>query len=43
MGIWATLFARGIIQGTYQNWKWPLEVIRELKVRKQDFCKIIFR
>lgn len=31
MGIWGMILAPGIAQGLYQNWKWPLEVFRELK------------
>jgi O-antigen/teichoic acid export membrane protein len=28
--IWGLLFAQGIAQGCYQNWKWPMEVVKDL-------------
>jgi O-antigen/teichoic acid export membrane protein len=31
IGVWALILAGGIAQAVYQNWKWPLEVIREMK------------
>jgi hypothetical protein len=30
-GIWSMILAPGIVQVLYQNWKWPLVVIKELK------------
>lgn len=30
-GIWGLILAPGIAQLAYQNWKWPMEVIKELK------------
>lgn len=32
LGIWAMILAPGIIQLAYQNWKWPLVLIKDLKV-----------
>lgn len=43
IGVWSTILARGIVQGIYQNWKWPLEVVRELKIRNQDILNMSFR
>lgn len=31
MGLWAMILAPGIVQLVYQNWKWPLVLIKELK------------
>jgi len=31
IGVWSLILAGGIAQAVYQNWKWPLEVIKELK------------
>lgn len=30
-GLWGMIIAPGIAQLAYQNWKWPLEIIKELK------------
>ncbi len=30
-GLWGMIIAPGIAQIAYQNWKWPLEIIKELK------------
>jgi hypothetical protein len=32
LGIWSLILAGGLAQAVYQNWKWPLEVIREFKI-----------
>ncbi len=31
IGVWSLILAGGIAQIIYQNWKWPLEVIKEMK------------
>jgi O-antigen/teichoic acid export membrane protein len=31
MGVWSLILAGGLAQAVYQNWKWPLEVIKEFK------------
>lgn len=31
LGVWALILAPGIAQLLYQNWKWPLEVYKDLK------------
>ena len=31
MGIWSLILAGGLAQIVYNNWKWPLEVVKELK------------
>ncbi|GHT10002.1 hypothetical protein AGMMS4956_00660 [Bacteroidia bacterium] len=36
LGVWGLLLAQGIAQGCYQNWKWPYEVLKELKITKRD-------
>jgi hypothetical protein len=40
-GVFALILAPGIAQGCYQNWKWPVEVARELHVKSSDMCVII--
>lgn len=30
-GLWSLILAPGIVQLAYQNWKWPLEIIREIR------------
>lgn len=32
IGIWAIVLSQGIVQLSYNNWKWPLEVFRELNI-----------
>ena len=39
IGLWAMILAQGIAQGVYQNWKWPIVVIRELEITQQDAFK----
>lgn len=36
LGIWAMVLAPGIAQGLYQNWKWPLVVLKELEITFRD-------
>ena len=31
LGMWSLFLAPGIVQALYQNWKWPLVVIREIR------------
>lgn len=31
-GIWAPVISQGIVQLAYNNWKWPLEALRDLNV-----------
>ncbi|MBB3187831.1 O-unit flippase-like protein [Microbacter margulisiae] len=37
LGIWSMLLAPGLAQATYQNWKWPLSVIQDLKLTLGDY------
>jgi len=39
LGLFAMIAAPGIAQGLYQNWKWPIVVIQELKITKKDISK----
>jgi len=32
IGVWSMIFAQGIAQGVYQNWKWPTVVVKELNI-----------
>jgi O-antigen/teichoic acid export membrane protein len=36
LGIFGMILAPGIAQACYQNWKWPLEVVKELGIGKND-------
>jgi O-antigen/teichoic acid export membrane protein len=33
--LWGLILAQGITQGIYQNWKWPVEVVKELPINIQ--------
>jgi O-antigen/teichoic acid export membrane protein len=35
IGIWGLILSQGIAQGCYQNWKWPLEVLKELSSKNK--------
>jgi len=37
IGIWGMILAPGIAQIVYQNWKWPLVVIKDLKIHIPDY------
>lgn len=41
LGIWSMLLAPGLAQATYQNWKWPLSVIQDLKLTLGDYFQAI--
>lgn len=41
LGILGMIISSGIAQSTYQNWKWPLMVKKELKIRVQDYFNLI--
>jgi len=34
LGVWSMILAQGIAQGIYQNWKWPIVVMKELNIFK---------
>ena len=40
MGVLGMILTPMIVQALYQNWKWPLEVVRELRSREQEIRKI---
>ena len=37
LGLWALILSPGIAQGLYQNWKWPIVVNKDLKIKKEDY------
>ena len=39
--LWAMIAAPGIVQGLYQNWKWPVVVINELNITREDIFKVV--
>jgi O-antigen/teichoic acid export membrane protein len=36
LGVWGLILAQGIAQGCYQNWKWPMVVVRDLNITSHD-------
>ncbi|MCF2674459.1 hypothetical protein [Fusobacterium varium] len=40
LGLWSLLFSQAIVQLMYNNWKWPLEINKELKVSFLELWKI---
>jgi hypothetical protein len=36
LGAWTMILAPGLVQGAYQNWKWPIVVFNELKITLND-------
>jgi O-antigen/teichoic acid export membrane protein len=41
LNVWGLLLAQGIAQGCYQNWKWPMEVMKELCLKSSDIRNIV--
>ena len=37
LGLLSLILAPGIAQAVYQNWKWPMEVNKDLKITIKDF------
>jgi O-antigen/teichoic acid export membrane protein len=37
LGIWAMVISPGVAQLAYQNWKWPLEVTKDIDIKFKDF------
>ena len=37
VGVWVMFLAPGIANIIYQNWKWPLEVIKDLNITLKDY------
>jgi O-antigen/teichoic acid export membrane protein len=35
-GIWGLILSQGIAQGCYQNWKWPMVVLKDLSAKNND-------
>jgi O-antigen/teichoic acid export membrane protein len=42
-GVWGLVLAQGIAQGCYQNWKWPMEVVKELCIKRKDVHECLCR
>lgn len=42
IGIWGMILAPGIAQIVYQNWKWPLMVIKDLDIKLKDYFTSAF-
>ena len=40
LGLWSLLISQAIVQLMYNNWKWPLEVNKELKINFFDLWEI---
>ena len=41
LGLVALIIAPGLIQLSYQNWKWPYETIKELKIKSNEIISIL--
>lgn len=41
LGVWTMILAPGLAQGVYNNWKWPLEVIKDLKISFKDYKNVV--
>jgi O-antigen/teichoic acid export membrane protein len=41
IGIWGMILAPAFVQAAYQNWKWPFQVIAELKITIMDYKNVI--
>ena len=41
LGILTLIIVPGIVQASYQNWKWPFEVVKELSIKISDFSQVI--
>lgn len=39
LGTWTMILAPGLVQGAYQNWKWPIVVIDEFKITLRDISE----
>ncbi len=43
VGLLSLIIAPGIVQGLYQNWKWPYEVWKDLNIKLRDYVTMTFR
>jgi O-antigen/teichoic acid export membrane protein len=41
LGVWGMILVPGMVQIVYNNWKWPVEVIKELKMTRYDVFSVI--
>lgn len=39
-GLWGIVLVPGIVQGVYQNWKWPKEVCKEYGIGYFEICSL---
>ena len=42
MGIWGLIIAQGVCQLAYNNWKWPMVVMKDLKITPYYIIKTGF-
>jgi O-antigen/teichoic acid export membrane protein len=40
IGVWAMILAPGIAQASYQNWKWPMVVFKDLEIKWIDILNL---
>lgn len=40
-GLLSLVLAPGIVQACYQNWKWPFEVWKELRIKRTDIYEVL--
>jgi len=41
LGVWVMFLAPGIANIVYQNWKWPLEVMKDLRIKPKDYFLVL--
>ncbi len=42
LGLWGIVIAQGLVQLAYNNWKWPLDALRELDTTVSELLRIGF-
>jgi hypothetical protein len=43
LGAWTMILAPGLVQGAYQNWKWPVVVFKELEINFRDIFNTAYK
>ena len=41
LGVWVMFLAPGMSNIVYQNWKWPLEVMKDLRIKPKDYFLVL--
>jgi hypothetical protein len=43
LGLLSLFLAPGLVDIAYQSWKWPLEVVKDLKISFKDIMTLPFK